>query len=185
MCALTNTPVLVTPLVIIEAWGSPSQLADKLRTEADAYLFMEELRWGNDPLFSHFDNVGASYIQPGNGVSRKTRTGAMSERRVSRFAGSHLETDSLKSYKGLGRRFLSHQTVDHTCGEYVRGTVSTNMAERYFSQLKRSLDGTHHHVSREHLDRYLAEFDYRYITRKISDTQRMHRLMGKVGGGGG
>ena len=34
----------------------------------------------------------------------------------------------------------------------------------YFSQLKRSLDGTHHKVSREHLDRYLAEFDFRHST---------------------
>jgi hypothetical protein len=32
--------------------------------------------------------------------------------------------------------------------------------------LKRSIDGTHHHVSREHLNRYLAEFDFRYSTRK-------------------
>jgi hypothetical protein len=27
-------------------------------------------------------------------------------------------------------------------------------------QLTRSLDGTHHHVSKAHLHRYLAEFDY-------------------------
>ena len=47
-------------------------------------------------------------------------------------------------------------------GEYVRGDVSTNPAEGYFSQLKRSLDGTHHHVSVEHLERYLAEFDFMY-----------------------
>jgi hypothetical protein len=43
----------------------------------------------------------------------------------------------------------------------VRGDVTTNLAEGYFSQLKRSLDGTHHHVTREHLHRYLAEFDHR------------------------
>ncbi len=49
--------------------------------------------------------------------------------------------------------FLSHQWVDHSDGEYVRADVSTNMVEGYFSQLKRSLDGTHHRVSREHLGR--------------------------------
>ena len=42
-----------------------------------------------------------------------------------------------------------------------RGDVTTNHAEGYFSQLKRSIDGTHHHVSQEHLGRYLAEFDFR------------------------
>jgi hypothetical protein len=30
------------------------------------------------------------------------------------------------------------------------------------SQLKRSIDGTHHSVSETHLPRYLGEFDYRY-----------------------
>ena len=64
----------------------------------------------------------------------------------------------------------------------MRGDVTTNQAEGYFSQLKRSLDGTHHHVSVEHLPRYLAEFDYRYSTRKLSGTARMGRLMGQVGG---
>ncbi len=60
--------------------------------------------------------------------------------------------------------------------------VTTNMAENFFSQLKRSLDGTHHHVSGEHLPRYLAEYDYRYSTRKLDDTARMRLLMGQTGG---
>lgn len=42
-----------------------------------------------------------------------------------------------------------------------------------FSQLKRSLDGTHHRISREHVERYLAEFDFRYSTRKASDDERL------------
>lgn len=48
--------------------------------------------------------------------------------------------------------------------------------------MKRSIDGTHHHVSVEHLPRYLAEFDFRYTTRKESDQERFGRLMGQVGG---
>jgi ISXO2-like transposase domain len=46
----------------------------------------------------------------------------------------------------------------------------------------RSLDGTHHRISAEHLPRYLAEFDYRRSTCKISDTERVERLMGQVEG---
>ena len=61
-------------------------------------------------------------------------------------------------------------------------TVTTNHAEGFFSQLKRSVDGTHHRVSVEHLPRYLAEFDFRYSTRKLSDTQRMERLVTQAGG---
>ena len=64
----------------------------------------------------------------------------------------------------------------------MRGDVSTNQAETYFSQLKRSIDGTHHHVSIEHLPRYLAEFDFRYSTCKSTDTERMGKLIGQVHG---
>lgn len=42
------------------------------------------------------------------------------------------------------------------------------MAEGYFSQLKRSITGTHHHVSPEHIGRYCGEFDFRYSTAKMS-----------------
>src|SRR5712692_2711574 len=59
------------------------QIADRLRNEADAYEFLEHLRWGNgEPTCSHCGNLGASYIQPTNGISRRTRTGAMTQRRV-------------------------------------------------------------------------------------------------------
>jgi transposase-like protein len=96
---------------------------------------------------------------------------------------SRLMTDELSSYDNIGRQFKrGHDTVWHSGGEYVRGDVTTNKAENYFSQLKRSLDGTHHRISEVHLDRYLAEFDFRYSTRKLSDTQRMARLMGQTAG---
>ncbi len=308
-------------------------IADRLRTEADAWLFMEELRWPNGPVCSHCDHDGATFVEPTNGISRKTRTGAETQRRVWRclscrkqfsvltgtvfhgtkvalrtwvlvafdmvacknglaareverrygvcgrtawfmlhrlreasktdalvqtmrgsivadetwiggkpsnrhasaipapvaytaggnartdktpvlslintttgevrsavvpnvtgavlrkviasqvdMAGSTLYTDAGAWYGQLGREFRSHQSVDHSAGEYVRGSVTTNQAEGFFSQLKRSIDGTHHHVSVEHLPRYLAEFDFRYTTRKLTDTARMGRLMGQTGG---
>jgi transposase-like protein len=96
--------------------------------------------------------------------------------------GSTLWTDKWAGYNPVGQTFDQHEQVDHGNGEYVRGGVTTNHAEGYFSQLKRSIDGTHHHVSAEHLDRYLAEFDYRWSTRKVSDTERMRKLVGQVGG---
>lgn len=96
-------------------------------------------------------------------------------------ANAVLHTDSSPSYKSVGTEFTDHQSVNHYEGEYVRGEVSTNAAEGYFSQLKRSIDGTHHAVSREHLDRYLAEFDFRYSTRKINDSERLRIVMGNTG----
>lgn len=102
------------------------------------------------------------------------------------MAGSVLHTDGGKQYRPMGREFLAHEHVDHSSHEYVRyegeRVITSNQAENFFSQLKRSIDGTHHHVSVEHLPRYLAEFDFRHSTRALSDTARLERLMGQVAG---
>ncbi len=98
------------------------------------------------------------------------------------MAATTLHTDAAPAYKSIAGEFKAHESVDHSAREYVRGDVSTNKAENYFSQLKRSLDGTHHHVSTKHLHRYLAEFDYRFSTRELNDTIRMRKLGGQVDG---
>ena len=87
-----------------------------------------------------------------------------------------------RAYRSIGCEFASHESVNHIDGEYVRGDVTTNHAEGFFSQLKRS--HRRHPPPRvaEHLRRYLAEFDFRYSTRKLSDTARMRLLMGRTGG---
>jgi transposase-like protein len=95
---------------------------------------------------------------------------------------THLHTDGSFRYPRIAHHFASHSRVDHEADEWVRDDVTTNHAETYFSQLKRSIDGTHHHVSVEHLPRYLAEFDFRYSTHENSDTERMGRLVGNVAG---
>jgi transposase-like protein len=93
------------------------------------------------------------------------------------LARSHLMTDESTSYRAVGQTMLSHETVNHSVKEYVRGKVSTNKAENFFSQLKRSIDGTHHAVSKYHLQRYLGEFDFRYSTREESDGNRMAMIV--------
>jgi ISXO2-like transposase domain len=98
------------------------------------------------------------------------------------MAATVLHTDTAMAYTRLGWKFRAHETVNHSMSEYVRGDVTTNHLEGYFSQLKRSVDGTFHHVSKEHLNRYLAEFDYRFSTRGLTDAQRVSRLMGQVHG---
>lgn len=99
------------------------------------------------------------------------------------MAGSVLHTDEGSHYRSIGKEFSAHLTVNHSDGKYVgkRGQ-STNRAENFFSQLKRSIDGTHHHVSHQHLGRYLGEFDFRYSYGKETDAVRFARLMGQTGG---
>lgn len=92
-----------------------------------------------------------------------------------------LHTDKGAAYNVMEAELIAHETVDHGAWEYVRGDVTTNHVEGYFSQLKRSLDGTHHHVTVKHLPRYLAEFDFRYSTRKASDSTRTQTLISRVG----
>ncbi len=113
-------------------------------------------------------------------VTSATLYGAIA--RQVEFKGSVLWTDEAKTYNAIGNQFDAHEQVWHSGGEYVRGNVSTNAAESFFSQLKRSIDGTFHAVSHEHLHRYLAEFDYRHTTRKISDDQRVQRLFDRFAG---
>ena len=84
-----------------------------------------------------------------------------------------LMTDEFAGYAKIGKDFADHQTVNHSKKEYVRGTASTNTIEGYFSLLKRGLTGTYHHVSKHHLHRYLAEFDFRYNARKSDDAMRV------------
>jgi transposase-like protein len=79
-----------------------------------------------------------------------------------------------------------HDQVNHSKDEYARYErgvcVSTNTVEGFFSLLKRGINGTYHHVSEQHLHRYLSEFDFRYNTRKITDGERSAKLIGKVAG---
>ncbi|MGO9198024.1 MAG: IS1595 family transposase [Acidimicrobiales bacterium] len=303
-----------------------TELAKKVQSEADAYIFMERLRWPDKPVCPHCGSEADHYfLTPKNQISRKTRTGAMSQRRVWKcrdcreqfsvttgtvmhgskaslriwlfvifemaankngiaaceiqrkygvanrtawfmchrvreamirtnpakmlgvvvadetyiggnpenmhanrrpgrqgktfktpvvslvdtttgevrsqvvanvtsktlrrvitenveLAQSTLHTDALNKYHAVGQDMAGHGIVDHHIGEYVRQGVSTNKAENYFSQLKRSLDGTHHHVSVEHLPRYLSEFDFRYSNRSLSDSARMGKLVRQTAG---
>ena len=54
---------------------------------------------------------------------------------------AHLRTDSAAAYKMIGWHFASHEMVDHSKGEYVRGTASTNTIEGVFSIFKRGMVG--------------------------------------------
>jgi transposase-like protein len=87
---------------------------------------------------------------------------------------SYLCTDESGVYKTVGKEYAGHGAVNHSIDEYVRlgGFIHTNTVEGYFSVLKRGVIGTFHHVSQQHLKRYVGEFDFRYNTRKNTDTER-------------
>lgn len=91
-------------------------------------------------------------------------------------------TDKYTVYQGLDEEFAGHEIVDHGKGEYVRGNAHTNTVEGWFALLKRGVTGTFHHVSEEHLDRYVDEFAFRYNRRELTDGERAVDALKKIGG---
>ena len=88
-------------------------------------------------------------------------------------AGSTLFTDELWSYRKVGKEFAGgHHMTKHSAHEYARGEVHSNTVEGFFSTVKRGLNGIYHAVSKEHLHRYLCEFEFRYNHRYMDDGDR-------------
>jgi transposase-like protein len=98
---------------------------------------------------------------------------------------TYVMTDEGGAAKKVGSEFSLHGSVNHSIGEYVRGDIHTNTIEGYFSVMKRGIYGTFHHVSQQHLKRYLAEFDFRYNERSalgIEDAARMAKAISGIVG---
>jgi transposase-like protein len=99
---------------------------------------------------------------------------------------AHVMTDDHPGYGGLGKHFRRHSTIRHTWKVYARKEgdvlISTNTIEGYFSILKRGINGVYHHVGKQHLHRYLSEFDFRYNSRHIEDGERSLLAIRKVSG---
>lgn len=93
---------------------------------------------------------------------------------------SNLHTDEARHYMFVGSEFANHETVNHGREEYVRGHVTTNTVEGFFSIFKRGMKGIYQHCSERHLHRYLAEFDFRYSNRiamGVNDVARTDRMI--------
>ena len=95
---------------------------------------------------------------------------------------SNIMTDEWLAYDGLDKEFASHESVDHGRGEYVNNHIYTNTAESWISLLKRGIVGTFHHVSQEHLDRYVKEFEFRWDNRSMADGERMMKAVKGIEG---
>ncbi len=110
---------------------------------------------------------------------------------------SHMMTDEGSWYKGVGKEFARHETVNHSEDEYVRDTnafmfpggeryvIHTNTVEGFYSIFKGGMKGVYQHCKEKHLHRYLSEFDFRYSNRValgVDDVERTElALKGIVG----
>jgi transposase-like protein len=114
-------------------------------------------------------------------VISDTKKGTLhAEVRANVVEGSEVHTDALASYQGLEDAYV-HQVINHAM-EYVRGSVTTNRMENFFSLLKRTLKGTYVSVEPYHLQSYLDEQILRFNLRKGNDAERFVRVVGSVAG---
>ena len=139
----------------------PTHKPEKARGYAHKMKVLSLVERGGRVRSFHVPNVKAETLQPilMDEISHNAR----------------LMTDGGGQYRGLNKHFAEHNTVDHSSGTYVRDDVHTNTLESYFGVMKRGISGVYQHVSKQHLQRYCAEFDHRFTYRTANGYSDMER----------
>ena len=102
---------------------------------------------------------GEIVAKPIQNTSAKTLHGFIGENVQQ---GTTVYTDNFRSYNGL--KGYTHESVNHSVGEYVKAQAHTNGIESFWALLKRGYYGIYHHMSVKHLHRYVNEFSFRHNT---------------------
>lgn len=126
--------------------------------------------------------TGAARSMPANGLARDEVAQIV---RANIAKEAKLTTDESRLYSAVGKEYAAHDFVTHGRSEYVRGDVSTNTVEGFFSIFKRGMRGIYQHCHEAHLHRYLAKFDFRYSNRAAlgcNDVDRSDRMLAGVVG---
>ena len=79
-------------------------------------------------------------------------------------------TDGHSGYSGLNLHYIKHEVINHLENEFKRGEYHTNGIENAWSVLKRTIKGTHIHVSAKHLQKYVDEVAFRLMNKDKQDT---------------
>jgi transposase-like protein len=157
---------------------------------ADPWYFDNERGWRKRHL-GYGDKIPVVTLVERGGKARSVKVENVTAREVRKVVldnadtASHLRTDQANMYRAIGRRFASHEAVDHSKEEWVRGDAHTQTVGGFFSIFKRGMTGIYQHCSERHLHRYLAEFDFRYSNRirlGVDDVERSARAVRGVVG---
>ncbi|MDB5282106.1 MAG: hypothetical protein JWO06_1181 [Bacteroidota bacterium] len=86
-------------------------------------------------------------------------------------------TDEWYAYEPLRHKY-THEQIQHNKGEYANGNITTNRVENYWSNVKRTLNGTYITVSKKYLQNYVNEVSFKFNHRK--DKNLFDILINKV-----
>jgi len=137
------------------------------------------------PVIVLVERDGRARTKPIERVDRET---LHSEIRSIVDTSATILTDEYRPYRGIGKHYEGgHHTVTHSHYEYARRnaqgfSVHVNTAESFFSLVKRGHYGVYHQMSKKHLHRYCAEFDFRWNHRRINDSARTEAALKQVQG---
>lgn len=128
------------------------------------------------PVFGMVERKGSIKAHVTVDTKRKT---VMPIIREHILIGTQVMTDEYLPYRSLTKEGYAHKMVTHGIKEFVRGNVHTNTLEGFWSQLKRSINGTYHAVSPKYLQNYVNEFSYRY-NHRYDFSSLFSSLLGQV-----
>jgi transposase-like protein len=90
--------------------------------------------------------------------------------------GSTIYADEASAWDALENRFLTKR-INHS-EAYSTPEACTNMAESFFSRLRRAEIGTHHHIAGPYLNAYAGEMSWREDYRRVSNGQQFLAAVG-------
>lgn len=84
--------------------------------------------------------------------------------------GATIHADEAGHWDNLETRFLTRR-INHSVA-YSTAESCTNMAESFFSRIRRAEIGIHHHIAGDYLSAYAAEMAWREDNRRISNGEQ-------------
>lgn len=87
--------------------------------------------------------------------------------------GSTIYADDASGWNVLDKNFVTKRINHSEC--YSDGVANTNMAELFFSRLRRAEIGIHHHIS-GYLSAYANEMSWRENNRRVSNGEQAHAI---------
>lgn len=157
--------------------GKPRKEVKKNDDSDDDHLPQNKRGRGTNktPVVGIVERKGNVKTQEFNGIKLTAKNLMELVRKSVDTENSTLMTDEYKGYNKMNT-IIDHKAIFHAY-EYVNGDVHTNTIESFWAILKRGIIGQFHKVSKQYLQNYLNEFEYRYNNRKQDNNVTFKNLI--------